>query len=246
MEKFCCVRCHYEFTTKQDLIRHLQRKKVCDPIHSSKSRPDCVFDLKNIPRKPRATSNTEPTTSTYKNSPINNNIHISTESGNVSIKNPVHITNNYYNINPFGAEDMEHMMKNIMDYIDPEEWIRRFEKIRSVPQNKNIRTTANGEIEMYKWNLKKGGPNSEWINCEKNKAINDIVKNDILNVYNEVIDMVREGEITEKEYPMLHAILNCANVVQRYTLEELTDKNEKGHLDAEQLLRSIEKMSPNK
>lgn len=40
----------------------------------------------------------------------------------------------------------------------------------------------------------------------------------------------------------IYTLLNCAYAVQRYTLEELTDKTEKDHLDIPSLLTMMEQI----
>ena len=86
-----CSRCHKEFTTKHDVIRHLEKKKSCDPIYSNKSREQCIEEFRTIPRKPRSNNNkNEP-------SPVNNVTNnapraiINNSCGTLNIDRSIHI-----------------------------------------------------------------------------------------------------------------------------------------------------------
>ena len=41
-----CMRCHHASNRKGDLIKHLQRKKPCAPLHTDEERQELVKDIR--------------------------------------------------------------------------------------------------------------------------------------------------------------------------------------------------------
>ena len=230
MTDFTCPRCHWHFKTKQQLSRHLQKHKPCQTTYTNKTREEC---LKQLHHKKTTVINSNNTTKSH-NPTNSNNTTITTTTTNS------HNTNNItIQINPFGGESLEHLKHDLIRLLETGLWVERFTAIRSVPENKNVEKVDDSNINMFRYNLKTGIP--EWRNCNLYKAIDDIVKNDIHLFYEEVLERYRKGDETIKTFPMINAILNCAYVVQRFSLEELLDKNEKGHLDLHSFLIAMEK-----
>jgi hypothetical protein len=50
-------------------------------------------------------------------------------------------------------------------------------------------------IDMFCYNLKTTIP--EWKRYDTNRAVHDIVKNDLLHIYNEVMDHIHQGSETK-------------------------------------------------
>lgn len=140
-------------------------------------------------------------------------------------------------MNPFGAESLEHLENQLISLLEPSAWVERFRAVRSDPKNNNIREVDDANIDMFRYNLKTLVP--EWKRYSVDQALNDIVKSDMLGIYNEVMEQLENGNSVIKNYPMIYTLLNCAYAVQRHTFEELTDRNEQGHLDVSSLLTAI-------
>lgn len=140
---------------------------------------------------------------------------------------------------PFGAEKMSHLSQTqLLYYLEPYHWIERFNAIHCLPENENIVRRNKTTINIYRLNVKTGS--KEWITKPNKEAIVMIIKNDILNVYNEVRDLMQQNKVGIQDDALLYGNLNSAYVVQRFTKEDIFHEN--NCLDFQEFLKNI----PNK
>ena len=196
---FCCKRCGYVGKQKQSLVRHLQRKHICDPLFANDPPEDlvrslgthtnCIHVCNHCKKQYSSRSNMNAHIKICKKNPDNNEVQtllmgkikaleekLTTLPQFTINKMSQHNNIQIFNVQSFGKESMDHiktdfLTKCVLNQGDGvRDLISKIHFDPECPENKNIR------IKSKKQNLFEIF-DKEWVQCDKNNTLDEMIRN---------------------------------------------------------------------
>jgi hypothetical protein len=240
-KEFSCKRCGYNTNTKCNLQKHLQRQKPCESILSTVDRQTLLAELerKYTPDSPKCdlcgkqfttssnltrhrhtcTSKPTQTVSDDQFAILTEEIRrMKEELERIRTQPPTitnitnNITNNVQiNLNNFGSETLDHLpdAKLTQCVLNQDEGV--YELIKEIHFNPNVPQNKNIRLKSTKQNLLEKYYDGQWIPCDKNRTLDELLRNGYRLLYTHFNTNADKPEFQDKESILMEYFMSTNN-----------------------------------